>query len=144
MGRAAELGLRPNLPGSVATTGLWRKIFLELALDALEILRLGRGFLLLGNIGPGLGVLGIHLEPFFEAWFRIRLDCVRRAFGFANAAIDAFVRMNHQHVLALVETVYRAHLHAIGVFALDAGFCDDVSHPTLRTGRFGAIWRGFA
>jgi hypothetical protein len=40
--------------------------------------------------------------------------------------------MDHQHVLALVEAVYRADLNAIGVFAFDAGFSDDVSHPGLR------------
>jgi hypothetical protein len=36
--------------------------------------------------------------------------------------------MDHEHVLALVETVDGAHLHAIHVFAADAGFGDDVGH----------------
>jgi hypothetical protein len=40
--------------------------------------------------------------------------------------------MDDQHVLALVETIYRANLDAVGVLALDAVFSDDVSHPTLR------------
>jgi glycine cleavage system protein P-like pyridoxal-binding family len=40
--------------------------------------------------------------------------------------------MDHQHVLALVEAVDGADLNAIGVFAFDAGFGDDVSHPQLR------------
>jgi hypothetical protein len=59
-----------------------------------------------------------------------------RAFGLAHAAIDAFVRMDDQHVLALVEAVHGAHLDAVGIFALDAGFSDDVSHPGLRNGQF--------
>jgi hypothetical protein len=40
--------------------------------------------------------------------------------------------MDDEHVLALVETIDGAHLDAIGVFALDAGLSDDVSHPGLR------------
>jgi hypothetical protein len=42
--------------------------------------------------------------------------------------------MDDQHVVALVETVHRANLNAIGIFAFDAGFSDDVSHPDLRDG----------
>src|SRR4051812_35582506 len=42
--------------------------------------------------------------------------------------------MNHEHVVALVEAVYRADLNAIGVFAFDTVFGDDVSHPKLRNG----------
>jgi hypothetical protein len=44
--------------------------------------------------------------------------------------------MDDQHVVTLVEAVYRADFNAIGVFAFDAGFSDDVSHPKLRTGPF--------
>jgi hypothetical protein len=40
--------------------------------------------------------------------------------------------MDDQHVLALVETIYRADLNAVGILALDAVISDDVSHPTLR------------
>jgi len=76
-----------------------------------------------------------YLEPFFEAGLGVRLDGVGRTFGFAHPAIDAFVRMDHQHVLALVEAIDGADLNAIGVFAFDAGFSDDVSHPKLRKGR---------
>jgi hypothetical protein len=46
--------------------------------------------------------------------------------------------MDDQHVVALVETVHGANLNAIGIFAFDAGFSDDVSHPDLRDGSF---WR---
>jgi hypothetical protein len=48
--------------------------------------------------------------------------------------------MDHQHVLALVEAIDGADLNAIGVFAFDAGFSDDVSHPGLRNGlKFGFL-----
>jgi hypothetical protein len=40
--------------------------------------------------------------------------------------------MDDQHVLALVEAVDGADLNAVGIFAFDAGFSDDVSHPELR------------
>src|ERR1700704_4447198 len=41
---------------SVARAGFRRKIFLEFAFHAFEILGVGRGFLLLGDIGPALGI----------------------------------------------------------------------------------------
>jgi hypothetical protein len=39
----------------------------------------------------------------------------------------------HQHVVPLVETIDGTYLDAVGVFALDAGFGDDIRHLTLRT-----------
>src|SRR3984957_6593634 len=124
---------------SVAGTWSRRKIFLELAFHTLEILGIGRGFLLLGDIRPALGIFGIHLKPFFQAGLGIGLDRVGWTFGFAHTAVDALVRMDHQHVVALVEAVYRADFNAIGIFAFNAGFSDDVSHPRLRN---GSILRG--
>src|SRR5438445_7925622 len=117
---------------SVAGTGLLGKIFLELAFHAFEFLRVGRLVLLLGDVGPALGVFGVDLEPLLQARLGVRLDGVGGAFGFADAAVDALVGMNDQHVLALVEAVDGADLNAVGIFAFDAGFSDDVSHPGLR------------
>jgi 5-formyltetrahydrofolate cyclo-ligase len=53
---------------------------------------------------------------------------VGRAFGFAYAAVDALVGMDDQHVVALVETIDRANLDAIHVFAFDAIVSDHVGH----------------
>jgi hypothetical protein len=36
--------------------------------------------------------------------------------------------VDHQHVLALVETIDGADFHAVHVFAADAGFGYDISH----------------
>src|ERR1700678_3034062 len=105
---------------SVAGTGIRRKIFLELALFPLEILGVARGFLLLGNIRPSLGIFGVDLEPLFEARLGIRLDGVGGTFRLAHTAIDALVRMDDQHVLALVKAIDGADLDAVGIFALDA------------------------
>src|SRR6478609_5080902 len=130
---------RKAVSGSVA--GAWgrRKKLLEFTFHALEILGVGRGFLLLGDVGPALGKFGIHLQPFFQAGLGVGLDGVGRAFGFAHAAVDAFVGMDDQHVLALVETVDGADLNAVGIFAFYAGFSDDVSHPRLRNDRFSGV-----
>src|ERR1700722_1236636 len=119
---------------SVAGSWSRRKIFLELAFHTLEILGVGRGFLLLGDIRPALGVFGIHLKPLFQARFGIRLDGIGWAFGLAHAAVDAFVRMDHQHIVAFVEAVDGADFNALGIFAFDARFSDEVSNPGLRNG----------
>jgi hypothetical protein len=44
--------------------------------------------------------------------------------------------MDDQHVLALVKAVHGADFDAVGIFAFDTGFSDDVSHPGLRNGQF--------
>src|SRR6185437_8981374 len=87
-GLVAHSGRRDEL---VAGAGLLGKIFLELAFHAFKILGVRRRVLFLGDVGPALGVLGIHLEPFLQARLGVRLDGVGRAFGLAHAAIDAFV-----------------------------------------------------
>src|SRR5437868_1092800 len=97
-------------PESVARSRIRRKIFLELAFHTLEFLRVGRLVLLLGDVRPALGVLGVDLEPLLEPGLGVRLDGVGRAFRLAHAAVDAFVRMDHQHVLALVEAIDGADL----------------------------------
>jgi hypothetical protein len=71
--------------------------------------------------------LAVEVEPFFEPWLRVGLDSVNRAFRLANAAIDAFVRVDDEHVLALVETVHRTNFDAVRVLATNAALVDDVS-----------------
>jgi len=141
------LGLSKGVSRLIPSAGIWRKIFLKFTFNPLKLLRVRRGILFLGNIRPSLGIFGIQRQPLFEPRLGVRLDGIRRAFRLTHAAIDAFVRMNHQHVLALVEAVYRADFNAIGIFALDAGFSDDVSHPRLRNGwifglLFGSVFLG--
>src|SRR5262249_3109120 len=41
--------------------------------------------------------------------------------------VDAFVRMDHEHILPLVEAVHGAHGDAIHGFAANAAFVDDES-----------------
>jgi hypothetical protein len=61
-------------------------------------------------------------------WLGIRLDGFGGTFGLAHAAIDAFIGMNDQHVLALVETVDRADFNAIHVFAANAIVGHHIGH----------------
>src|SRR5262249_32056536 len=104
------------------------KILLIFAGYALKLLGVGWRFLFGGNIRPLLCKIRVHLEPLLDAGLGIGLDRLDRAFRLANTAIDAFVRMNDQHVLALVETIHGANLDAVHVFALDAIIVDDIGH----------------
>src|SRR5262249_44034831 len=76
-------------------------------------------------------IFRIDLEPLFETGLRVRFDCVNRAFWFANAAIDAFVGVNDEHVLALIEAVHRTHLDTVHILAANAALIDDVGQLSL-------------
>src|SRR6185437_560207 len=89
---------------------------------------IGRVRLLAGDVGPRRGVFAIELKPLFGRAFAVGDDRLGRTLGFAHPAIDALVRVDHQHILAFIEAVDRAYLDAIHVLAPDAGFCDDVGH----------------
>src|SRR5690606_14360284 len=117
---------------SVAFTRFRRKILFVLARLAVELLRVRRRFSLGSYVRPLFGIFGIDLQPFLKPGLRIRLDRVGRAFRLADAAIDALVRVDDEHVLAFVETIHRTDLHAVHVFAFDAIVGDDVGHRLLR------------
>jgi uncharacterized membrane protein YgdD (TMEM256/DUF423 family) len=57
-----------------------------------------------------------------------RKDSICGAFGFAEGAINTLIRVDDKKVRAFVKTIHRANIHAIGVLALDAVFCDYESH----------------
>src|SRR5262249_58392837 len=82
-------------------------------------------------VRPDLSILGIDLEPLFETRFGVRLDRINRAFRLANTAIDAFIRVDDEHVLALIETVDRTYLDTVHVLTFDAAFIDDVGQSSL-------------
>ena len=95
---------------------------------ALPLLGIGRRFALAGDVGPRRRILTVEVEPFLGDRLAIRHDSLSGTFRLAHAAIDAFVGVDDKHVLALVEAVDRADLDAVQVFALDAGFGDDIGH----------------
>src|SRR5690242_15784803 len=119
---------RPGGALSLFLPGVGAEEFFELALDALERVGIGRRLALARDIGPAARVLSVELDPFLRHRLAIGDDRLGRAFRLADAAIDAFVGMNDEHVLALVEAIDGADFDAIHVLALDAGFGDDVGH----------------
>ena len=118
------------LTNSIAFAGVFREISLEFACDAIKLLGVCRRVTLDGDIWPFWRVFRVDFQPLFKTWFGIRFDRVGRAFRLANTAIDAFVRMDDQHVFTLVETVHGADFNAVHIFALDAVFSDDVGHDS--------------
>ena len=56
---------------------------------------------------------------------------VHRTFRHANTAVDAFVRVDHEHVLSLVEAIHGAHLDAVHGFTANAALVDDVGQLSI-------------
>src|SRR5262249_35723629 len=114
--------------------GIGAEVFSELVGHADKSVGIWRCRLLPRDVGPNRRVLTVEVEPLFKSGFRIRLDSVHWAFRLANAAINAFIRVDDEHVLTLVEAIHRAYLHAVGVLAANAVLVDDVGHrePPIR------------
>jgi hypothetical protein len=108
-----------------------REVFLELSGHADELLEVSRWSALDRDVWPERRIGGIQLEPTLEAGRSIWDDSVDRAFGLTDAAIDTLIGMDDERVLALVEAVDRADLHAIHGLALDAALGNDVGHGVL-------------
>lgn len=109
-----------------------REVLVELAVFALMLISIGGSVLLGGDIGPFRRKFGVQFQPLLKARFGVRQNRFGRAFGFANAAIDAFAGVDYQHVFAFVEAVDGANLDAIHEFTTDAGVSDDVGHGEFR------------
>jgi hypothetical protein len=60
------------------------------------------------------------------------IDGIDWTFRNAHCAIDAFVWINCQKVGAFAEAVHRTDVHAVGVFAADTGFRNNVGHDSLK------------
>src|SRR6266566_2957051 len=131
-----------GLSASITRAWIWREV-LEFVRLPLPLLRVRRGRFFDRNIWPDFRVFRIQQQPFLKPRLGVRLDRVDRAFRLADPAIDAFVRMDDEHVLALVETVHGANLHAIHQLALDAAFVDDVGQlSVLSADRSGELIHG--
>jgi hypothetical protein len=100
----------------------------ELAFFAIKFLGVGGCFALYSDIWPFRGIFSVDLQPLIQARLGIGLYGIGWAFRLANAAINAFIGVDHQHVFAFIEAIYGANFHAIHVFALNAVFGDDVGH----------------
>jgi hypothetical protein len=120
----------------VAGARIGRKMLIEFIGDALPFLGVGRRSLFGRDIGPRFCEFGVDSKPLFNAGLGVGLDRVDRAFRLANTAVDAFIRMDDQHIFALVKTVHRADLDAIHVFTFDAIVVDDIGHLHTLNGLF--------
>jgi len=54
--------------------------------------------------------------------FSLSDNRIHRAFGDAHRAIDALIGIDDEKIRTLQKTVHRAHIHAVGIFALNTGF----------------------
>ena len=97
----------------------------------LPLLRVGGGAFFDRNIWPDFRVFRIQRQPILKPRLGVGLDRVDRAFRLADPAIDAFVRVDDEHVLALVETVHWTHFDAVHGFAANAALVDDVGQLSI-------------
>src|ERR1700709_1819495 len=102
----------------------------ELLFHVLEVVGFGQRRLCLGDARPAARQFGVQFNEVLlvtgDIFFGI--DCIDRAFGNANGAIDALVRIDREEVGTFAEAIHRAHVHAIGIAALNAAFGHNVSH----------------
>src|SRR5438128_5351991 len=126
-----------GLSASITRAGIWREV-LEFVRLPLPLLRVRRGRFFDRNIWPDSREFRIQRQPFLKPRLAISLDSINGALRFANATVDAFVRMDDEHVLALVEAVHGAHLDAVHGFAANTAIVDDVG----QLGVFPADCRG--
>ena len=94
--------------------------------------------------GPGSACENRRQPHRFSACLgSMRLDRVDRAFRHADPAIDAFVRVDDEHVLALVEAVHGAHVDAVHDFAANTALVDDEGQlSVLSADRSGELIHG--
>jgi hypothetical protein len=55
-------------------------------------------------------------------------DCIGGTLRNANSAINTVFRVDYQKIGTFLETIHRTNVHAVGVFALNTVFGNDVSH----------------
>src|SRR5471032_500560 len=122
---------RLRRPLNLALRRLLAEILLKFVFFVFEIFGIRRGLTLAGNVRP-LGRKGtIQLQPLLHALLRIGHDRAGRAFGLTDAAVDALVWIDDQHVFALVEAIHGADFDTVHVLALDASLGHDIGHQTL-------------
>jgi hypothetical protein len=59
------------------------------------------------------------------------VDGIDGALGNAHRAVNALIGVDGEEVRTFAEAVYGANVHAVGVFAADTGFRNNVGHDSL-------------
>src|ERR1700740_2352344 len=96
---------------------------------------LRRGMRLLAPLGVPIGINGREARPLLRQIFEGK-NRGHRTKGNAGAAVDAFEGVDVQLrfggefclILARMNAIHRANVHARGVFSADAGLGDHISH----------------
>jgi len=115
---------------SIAGTGIWCEVLQFIGLP-LPFLGISRWRFFSRNVWPNFRVFRIQQQPLLKPCVRVGFYRVYRAFRHADAAVNAFVRVDDEHVLALVETIHGAHLDAVHDFAANAAVIDDVGQSCV-------------
>ena len=89
-----------------------------------EFLGFGKLVLFLGNVWPGFRITAVDFYPFEGSVLCIGDDGFDRAFRLAHPAIDTFIGVNDQHILALVKAIHGADFYTVRVFTFDT----DIGH----------------
>src|SRR6201987_6549061 len=113
------------LPCSATRAGIWCELF-EFVWLPLPFLKGGGGRSFDRNLWPDFRLFSVQRQPFLESRLGVGFYGVHRPFRHANTAVDAFVRVDHEHVLALVEAIHGAYLDAVHGFTANAALVDDV------------------
>ena len=122
----------------VARSRLFAKVFLELTRFGLILLAICWRVFLDGDDGPNFGVFRVNRKPLaVRIILCIRDNSIDRTFRFANAAVNALIRMDEEHRWAFVETFDGANHDAIGVTAAIARFGNYVCHSFSSMSSFG-------
>jgi hypothetical protein len=105
---------------------------LELVLDVFPLIRIGQSRDGLGNRRPTACQFNIQFDEWLLIGWNIFFgeDRVGRAFWNADRAIDAFIRIDREEIRPYAETIYRAHIYAVGVSAADAIFGNNMGHDS--------------
>ncbi len=96
------------------------------------LIRICRSRFAFGDAFPAgfLRQLNVELDEVHLVGWRVffGIDRVDGAFWDADCAVDAFIGVDDQHVGAFAKAVDGAYIDAVGVFAFDTGFGNDVGH----------------
>jgi hypothetical protein len=128
----AEAGKAPS--ARTQLYGLFDQV-LDFASNAIPFLGVFHRRFHLSDVWPLLRQFRIQLQELLLIIWQLifRVDCVNRALGLTQCAIDALVRMDYQEIRAFVKAVYRANLNTVGVFTVDTVFANYKCHDTFQS-----------
>ena len=94
------------------------------------LVRIGRRVFALDDRLPDLRELSVKLNVMALILRHIvfGIDRLYRTFRDAERAVYTLVWLYDEKVGSFAKTIDRAHVHTVGIFTLNAGFGDDISH----------------